>query len=212
MNCLLKFDRDHLKIFHEGRKRRVFVADLIYNKSENVYELIYDKDYAHSKNAIPIGPDLSLFKLHHYSEKGKLFASLTDRIPDKSNPAYIDYCEAQGISPDEKNAIILLGSIGKRGPSSFVFEFVYHNTFDPAMITKIRKKLHITQYDFAKALDISKTTLQRIEAGISSDLNTIKRIQIYFEFPEAALCQLKQTGGQVHHDVLATLIKYFESK
>lgn len=211
MKSSLKLDPNHLKIFHEGRKRRIFVGELIYNKQTNTYEFIYDKNYAHSKKAIPIGPNLNLFKLQHVSESGKLFPVLTDRIPDKSNPAYKDYCKAQGISPNEKNPIILLGSIGKRGPSSFVFEPVYYNEFLPEDIIGLRKKLAITQYDLATALNVNKTTLQRIEAGTSTDENTLKYLQILFNFPEVALWQLKLTGARVHKDVLIKLIGYFES-
>jgi DNA-binding XRE family transcriptional regulator len=72
--------------------------------------------------------------------------------------------------------------------------------------------LQITQHDLAKALDISQTTLQRIEAGVSSDINTLKCMQILLKFPEVALWQLKQTGNQVHKDVSTKLIKYFQSK
>src|SRR5437870_1618161 len=111
MNCPIKADENRLQIFHEGRKRRVLVGELIYKKGKDRYELIYNKSYASSKNAIPIGPDLTLFKLRHQSEKGQLFSSLIDRLPMKSNPAYKDYCHAQGVSPNEKNPIILLGSI-----------------------------------------------------------------------------------------------------
>jgi len=211
MNFSIKPDKNRLQIFHEGRKRRVFVGELIYDKEKDKYELIYDKTYARSKNAIPISPDLSLFKLRHQSKNGKLFSSFIDRIPEKSNPAYVDYCKAQGISPNERNPIILLGSIGKRGPSSFIFEPVYSSEFDPAAITKLREQLQITQHDLAEALDISKATLQRIESGASRDLNTLKRIQILFEFPNVALWQLKQTGCRVHKDVLAKLIMYFMS-
>jgi DNA-binding XRE family transcriptional regulator len=212
MNYPTKPDQNRLKIFHEGRKRRILLGELIYDKEKDRYELIYNKNYARSKNAIPISPDLDLFKLHHQSEKGKLFPSFIDRIPDKANPAYNDYCKAQGISPDEKNPIILLGSIGKRGPSSFIFEPVYYSEFDSTDIIKLREQLQITQHDLAKALDISKTTLQRIEAGVSRDLNTLKYIQILLKFPEVALWQLKQTGNRVHKDVLTKLTKYFESK
>ena len=212
MNYPIKPDEYRLKIFHESRKRRILVGELIYDKEKDRYELVYDKNYAHSKNAIPISPDLDLFKLHHQSEKGKLFPSFIDRIPDKSNPAYNDYCKAQGISPTEKNPIILLGSIGKRGPSSFIFEPVYYSEFDSIDIIKLREQLQITQHDLAKALDMSQTTLQRIEAGVSSDLNTLKYMQILLKFPEVALWQLKQTGNRVHKDVSTKLIKYFQSK
>ncbi len=212
MNYLTKLDECRLKIFHESRKRRILVGELIYNKEKDRYELIYDKNYAHSKNAIPISPILDLFKLHHHSKKGTLFPSLMDRIPDKSNPAYSDYCKAQGISTTEKNPIILLGTIGKRGPSSFIFEPVYKSEFNSNDIINLREQLQITQHDLAKALDISQTTLQRIEAGVSSDLNTLKYMQILLKFPEVALWQLKQTGNQVHKDVATKLLKYFQEK
>jgi DNA-binding XRE family transcriptional regulator len=210
MNYQIKPDENRLQIFHEGRKRRIFVGELIYDKKKDKYQLIYDRSYTLTKNAIPLGPDLSLFKLCHQSEKGKMFPSLVDRLPEKSNPAYEDYCKAQGISPDEKNLIILLGTIGKRGPSGFIFEPVYCDKFDPSDITRIREQLDISQSDLAKAFDISKTTLQRIESGISKDLNTLKLIQIFFRFPEVALWQLKQNGKYINSQVLAKLIKYFE--
>ena len=210
MNYCNIIDKYRLKIFHEGRKRRIFVGELIYVNTKDRYELIYDKNYASSKSAIPISPELDLFKLHHYSKKGEIFSAFLDRIPDKDNPAYSDYCNAMGISPSEKNLIILLGTIGTRGPSSLIFELVYYNNFAISDIKKIREDLEITQNDFAAALDISKTTLQRIEAGTSHDLNTVKCIQIFFTFPEVALWQLQQTGSRVHSAVLKKLIKYFE--
>lgn len=209
MNYPFKLDENRLQIFHEGRKRRVFVGELSYNKKNDIFELNYDYNYANSKSAIPISPDLSIFKLHHQSKKGKMFPAFIDRIPDTTNPAFKDYCLSQGISPNEKNPIILLGFIGKRGPSSFVFEPVYYNEFSINNIKSLRKKLNITQHDLAKAFDIKKITLQRLEAGTSHDENTLKRMQILFSFPETALWQLKQTGKWVHKDVLNKLTQHF---
>jgi len=212
MNTSTKLDKNRLHVFHEGRKRRVFVAELIYNKEKDRYELTYNYNYANSKTAIPISPDLSLFKEKHYSKKGTMFPAFIDRIPEKSNPAYVSYCKSQGISPNEANLIVLLGAIGKRGPSSFIFEPVYTNEFGPNEITKLRENLCITQYDFAEAFDINKATLQRVESGNSRDLNTLKRIQILLEFPEVALWQLQQTGSRVHKDVFNRLMGYFKAK
>ncbi|HAT1883535.1 TPA: helix-turn-helix transcriptional regulator [Legionella pneumophila] len=205
----LKLSQDKFNIFHEGRKRRVFVGELIYSREQDVYELIYDESYAYSDTAIPLGPELNLFQLHHRSEKGKLFKSLLDRIPSKENPAYKDYCASQGISPDEQNPIILLGSIGKRGPSSFIFEPIYYSTFTKEDIKKLRREIGLTQHDLAKVLDISIATLARIESGTSHDANTIKRIEIFFKFPEVALWQLKQTGGLLHSEVFTKLYNHF---
>ena len=68
----------------------------------------------------------------------------------------------------------MLGTIGKRGPSNFIFEPVYHGEFELSDVIRLREELNITQNDMAKAFDISKTTLQRMEAGVSYDLNTLR--------------------------------------
>ena len=211
MKSKFELDQNRLLIFHESRKRRVFVGELIYNEKKNHFELTYDKNYARSKKAIPIGHGLDLFKERHVSDKGVLFPSLADRIPLKSNPAYADYCKSQGISVEEINPIILLGSIGKRGPSSFIFEPVYKREFSVANILKCRKHLKISRHDFSLALGFSETTLQKVESQKSHDPNVLKLLQIYFEFPEVALWQLKQTGNRVKSEALMKLIKYFST-
>ena len=71
--------------------------------------------------------------------------------------------------------------------------------------------LDVTQHDLALAFDISKVTLQKIESGQSTDPNTMKLIQLYFEFPDVALWQLKQTGERLHHQVLYKIIDYFKN-
>lgn len=209
MNSKLERDKNRLQIFHEGRKRRIFVGELKYIEKKDYYELSYDKNYVALKNAIPISPDLTLFKIKHISQKGKLFPAFTDRIPLRTNPAYADYCFAQNISADETNPIILLGSIGKKGPSSFIFEPVYEDKFTSIDLIKIRENLDISQHDFAEAFGLSKATLQRIEAGTSKDANTLKLIQIFFTFPECGIWQLQLTGSRVHSEVSLKLRKYF---
>lgn len=211
MNSMLKIDPNRLQILHELTRRRIYVGELIYDPKRDVYELRYDKNYVNSKKAIPLGPELDLFKMVHVSKKGQLFPVFLDRIPEKSNPAYKDYCLSQGISQKESNPIILLGSIGARGPSSFVFEHVYKADFSADDIIKIRKDLGVSQYDLATAFGIKEITLQRIESGVGSDQNTIKLLQIYFSFPDVAFWQLRQTGVRVHSSVLAKLIQYFKS-
>jgi len=212
MNSNLKIDPNKLHIFHELRKRRIYVGELTYNETKDVYQLQYDKDYVNAKNAIPIGPDLDLFKMVHVSQKGQLFPVFLDRIPEKTNPAYKDYCLSQGIFPNEQNKIILLGSIGIRGASSFIFEPVYKTDFVAADLLKIREELQITQYDLAIAFDINQATLQRIEAGVGSDKNTIKLLQIYFSFPDIALWQLRQTREGIHASIFSRLIQYCKKR
>jgi DNA-binding XRE family transcriptional regulator len=130
----------------------------------------------------------------------------------RTNPAYEDYCFAQNISVNERNPIILLGSIGKKGPSSFIFEPVYDNPFTSVDIVKIREILDISQHDLAKAFGLSEITVKKIESRKSQDATTLKLIQMFFTFPECGLWQLKQTGSRVHSAALLKLTKYFQNE
>jgi DNA-binding XRE family transcriptional regulator len=199
----LTLNNHRIHVFHEGRKRRIFVGELGYLQQSDQYEFIYDKGYTLLKAAIAVGPELSLFKLRHLSVKSKLFPTFLDRIPSRDNPAYGDYCNALNIPLDEKNPIILLGSIGRRGPSSFVFEPIYETSaMTGHQIVEFRKSLGMTQHDFAAAFDFSNITINRMENGLSKDSATLNRIKIYQEFPVVALWQLKQTGSRIHFNVL----------
>lgn len=207
----LRKDVTKLDVYLEGRRRRTFVGSLSYNKEKDLHQFAYDPKYIKSKKAIPIGPDLNLFKKNHLSKEGKLFPSFADRIPSRSNPAYEEYCRSQGIAVTEKNPIILLGTIGRRGPSSFVFEPVFENEFSYLDIVRFRRNTGISRHEMAMAFDLSEPTLQRIETNKSNDLNTIKLIQIYLEFPEVSLWQLTKCGQKISNNTLERLKDYFES-
>jgi HipA-like protein len=206
-----KVDKTKLQVFSESRKRRVPVGILTWDSSRNTFEFKYDSKYAKSKNAIPIGKELDLFKKSHLS-KGKLFPSFADRIPSKENPAYEDYCISQGISVTEENPILLLISIGKRGPSTFIFEPVFNNSFSHEDIKKFRESLGISIHEWAAAFDFNPPTLQRLESGKKSDLGTIRRAQIYLEFPKVAMWQLEMNSGRIHAETFQKLWSYFEKK
>lgn len=205
-----KVDHNRLNVFSESRKRRIFVGMLFWDENKNTFEFQYDPKYSKSKTAIPIGKELDLFKRSHIS-KGKLFPSFSDRIPSKENPAYEDYCRSQGISADETNQILLLVSIGRRGPSTFIFEPIYLNDFRYEMVRKFREEYKISLNDFALAFDLNPPTLQRLESGRKTDLGTIRRIQIYLEFPKVALWQLELNSGKLHSDAFQKIWHVFES-
>lgn len=204
-------DPESLDVFSEGRKRRIYVGRLTYSTEKDHYEFRYDPRYSNSKSAIPLGPELDLFKKVHVSKK-KLFPSLADRIPSKSNPAYEEYCRSQGISQTEKNPIILLGTIGRRGPSTFVFEPVFSNEFSAADIILFRKQLRLSRNEFSLAFDFNEQTVHRVETNKSTDLNLIRRAEIYLSFPDVALWQLRMTGSKIHQKTLEKLLDYFEDK
>lgn len=206
-----KIDPTQLNVFSESRKRRVFVGTLQWDNSKNTFEFKYDAKYVRSPKAIPVGKELGLFKKTHIS-KGKLFPSFVDRIPPKSNPAYTEYCRAQGISVEEKNPILLLISIGRKGPSTFVFEPVIRNNFTAENIKKFREDLSISIHDMALAFELNQPTLQRLESGKRVELGTLRRIQIYLTFPKVALWQLSLRAGYLHSETFHRLWQNFESQ
>lgn len=205
-----KIDTSRLHVFSESRKRRIFVGILSWDKIKNQFEFKYDPKYAKSKKAIPLGKELDLFKKIHIS-KGKLFPSFLDRIPSKENPAYKDYCESQGISAHEENPILLLIAIGKRGPSTFIFEPVFKNDFSYLDVKKFREDVGVSIHDFSLAFDLNAPTLQRLEAGKKTDLGTLRRIQIYLSFPQVALWQIEMNSGKLHIEIFHKLWKIFEN-
>lgn len=207
----LQKDPNQLDVFSEGRKRRIYVGRLQFNSEKDLYEFRYDPRYAGSKSAIPLGPELDLFKKTHQSKK-KIFPSFADRIPSRSNPAYEEYCRSQGILPSEKNPVILLGTIGRRGPSTFVFEPVFQDTFSASDIIQFRKRLGLSRNEFSLAFDFNEQTIQRVETNKSSDLNTLRRAEIYLSFPDVALWQLRISGPRIHQKALETLLDHFEEK
>ncbi|MFZ4405616.1 MAG: HipA N-terminal domain-containing protein [Pseudobdellovibrionaceae bacterium] len=206
-----KIDKYQLQVFSENRKRRVYVGVLTWHSEKNIFEFQYDDKYARSNTAIPVGRELDLFKKSH-TAKEKLFPSFADRIPSKENPAYKDYCSSKGISLDETNPIILLISIGNRGPSTFIFEPVFINNFSYKLVKPFRESMNLSIHEFAAAFDFNPPTLIRLETGKKTDLGTIRRMQIYLDFPEIAMWQLRLNSGKIHTETFQKLWSYFEKK
>jgi len=184
---------------------------LKWDQTLGAFEFIYDKKYLISRNAIPIGPELPLSKRVHISRR-KLFPSFQDRIPSKSNPAYDEYCVAAGISPEEKNPIILLGSIGRRGPSTFVYEAITESDFDAQKeLGLFRSRHRLSLHELALALDLNAITLQRIEAGKSKDPGSSRLLELFLTIPDALKEQLRMTERKIHRNTYNTLLRYSDS-
>ncbi len=187
-------NNDILNVYLERRSSRVFVGRLYKKDTSFIFE--YDKNYAYSDSSIPIGPDLPITKRTHKSDK--LFSSFADRIPSKKNPAYIEYCQKFGISTNEKDEIILLSTIGKKGPSSFVFEIEKNQEYSSLDYVKFRDELSLTLRDFALVFSISLSTLQKLERNPNLGRDVLKRIEIYDLFPEVALFELRRKAHLIH--------------
>lgn len=196
-----------LLVYLEKRKTRQFVGELRFDEEKKAFCFSYHRRYLISDNIIPLGPEFPLTKQHFESKD--LFPSLNDRIPSRQNPAYRDYCYAMGITVKEENPIILLATIGKRGPSSFIFEPHYANDFNGGALKKYRMELNLTAREFADCFDITQAALTRIEQGKATGHEVLKRIELYYKFPEVALYQLQKKGGALHSDKQTKLREYF---
>ena len=209
---LLKRDPNKLEVFSETKRRKTLVGTLLFDPKDKTWEFTYDKKYWRSKTAIAIGPELSLKKRVHRIGQG-FFPSFADRIPPRANPAYEEYCRSQGISPEEKNPIILLTSIGRRGPSTFVFEPVWQESQDVVeRLKKFADELSLSAWDIAMVFDLFQLTVQRVLNGKSRDKNVLNLIEIFLTFPEVALWKLEQTGKKLPGSTVAKLGEYFSDK
>lgn len=215
MNNLYSFKTEDIiavQIYLEKRKTRLYVGKLTCeNKNgKKVFHLDYEPAYLKSKQAIPLGPNLPLTQYHY--ESAVLFPFFEDRIPSKENAAYADYCKMTGISVHEQNPIVLLCTIGKKGPSSFIFEPLFVDNFSKEDLKNYRQELGLTIREFAALFDISFSHLQRIESGKFSGKEILKRIECYQKFPEVALYEILKQKGVLHSDKQRKLIEFLKMK
>ncbi|MCK5022300.1 MAG: HipA N-terminal domain-containing protein [Candidatus Pacebacteria bacterium] len=189
----------------ESRKKRTFVGMLTNDGGEFIFE--YDNKYIHEKSAVSLGPEFALTRRFFHNKN--LFASLKDRIPSKQNPAYGEYCRYFGINEDEDNEMILLVTIGRKGPSSFVLEPIFNDMLNKNILIDFRKSLNLTIREFATVFDFSASSLSKIEKGHSSGRDVLKRLNLYQKFPEIALYELEQNRVKIHSITYQRLKKIF---
>lgn len=182
-------------VYLELRSTREFVGRL--ERKDTKYCFTYSKKYLDIKKALPVGPELPLTKL--YFESNQLFPSFADRIPSRENPAYPDYCAEFGIDVDENNELILLATIGRRGPSSFIFEPERNSSFTPQDLKSFRMRLGLSTRDFAECFGISQASIVRIENGKTSGNEVLRLLEIYYLFPNVATYYIKNHAKKLHH-------------
>ena len=181
-----------LNIYLQKRKARQLAGKLFREGKKFVFE--YEGSYRLSPNPLSLGPDLPLSRARHSSLK--LFASFKDRLPSRQNPAYESYCRANGISPQEKDPLVLLAGLGQKGPGSFVLAPAPpSNDFSSQDLKRFRKSLRLSIREFALLFDISSAGIYRVENGRSSGAGILKKIKAYKDRPEMALYQIKHSGA-----------------
>ncbi len=204
-------DPNRLEVYSETRRSRIFVGLLSFDSNTEIYTFEYDRSYLKHK-AVPIGPDVPLRKRTHQSKKNKIFASFDDRIPSRENPAFGEYCESVGIDPNEQSKVVLLGTIGKRGPSTFIFEPLYLEEPIDVMLVNFRKQLDLTLREFSLIFDLNYPTVSKIETRKSHDRNTANLVRIYMTIPQAALWRVELNSRKVHSQLAQRLIEFFRAR
>jgi len=191
---------DKIAVFSQTKGARTKVG--ILSRVGEKYRFEYDKTYQHSKGAVALGPEFELWKDAFTSTK--LFPSLADRIPSKNNPAYVDYCKQWNISQEEADPFILLTTIGRRGPSTFVFEALPED-YGAEDIKRFRDKLGLNQREFARLFNISQVTLSGLELGKTKNGTLLLLIKLCAEVPEALQWLLKERGYYLHDNKRAKI-------
>lgn len=183
-------------IFLEKRRTRLHVGILKRKNAKLVFT--YDENYFKAKNIIPLGPEFPLTQREFSSEK--LFPSLEDRIPSLQNPAYPEYCSAMGIDLKERDPIILLSTIGRKGPSSFIFYPIFERKVTTEDVIKFRESLGLTTREFSAIFEFSQSSLNALERNRILGSEILKRLEIILNFPDVALDFLLVNGGHLIHE------------
>lgn len=201
-------DVNEILIFSQTRNKRVLVGMLSRKNGKYCFE--YDPTYQKKKNSLPLGPEFDLWKSKFVSTK--LFPSLADRIPSRENPAYRDYCQQWNIDENEKDIFILLTTIGRRGPSTFVFEPTRQNIYGGENIKSFRNRLDLTQAEFESLVGISHMTLVKLEASRSKNDFYLRQLQLIDEVPEALKWLLHNRGQGLHDQKRLKLLDQLHDK
>lgn len=197
-----------INVFLERRSTRIHVGKL--ERKQDKYIFMYSEKYLNYKKAIPLGYELPLTK--QYFEDKELFPFFFDRIPAKENPAYPEYCKQFGISPEEKNSIILLATIGRKGPSWFVFEPIWKDTFSSKDLKTFRHELGLSTRDLAICFGISQATIVRIENNKASGAEVLKFLDVLSKFPEAAAYYIEKYASALHSKTKARVLSKLREK
>ena len=154
-----------IDVYSESGKRRAYVGCLTRVKSGYIFQyslewLEYDKSFQLGDD-IPLGSETLKFK--------KFPKSLLDRIPPKSSTNYKRYCSERGISTSENDKMILLGTIGHKGASSFVFELSDKLDRKNMVLEKLSSLMQrFTLRDLACLFGVSHGSIQRVFKGDAS--------------------------------------------
>src|SRR3990167_7969123 len=165
-----------LFIFLKKRKTQRLVGRLY--KIDQKFVFTYEDSYFNASNSIALAPEFPLTQKEFSSDKF---------FPSVQNPAYPEYCIAMGIDPKERDPLILLSTVGSKGPSSFIFYPIFKRDVHSKDIVEFRNMLGLTTREFASVFEFSQSSLNALERGRRKGVETLKRLEILLHFPKVAL-------------------------
>lgn len=196
-----------VQVFLEFFKTRIPVGIL---KEENDgFEFCYDDKYLKHKAALPLGVEFPLTQKKFCSKE--MFPTFLDRIPDKDNPAYKDYCTQALIPVTVTDPIVLVSTIGKRGPSSFIFEPIFKNDFSWEIVESFMSMFNLSVNDLATIFGVSPSIISKIKAGKSSGKEVMNLLEIVFSSFESLHFILQKNGASIHPKKIDRIYKFINS-
>jgi len=194
-------------VFLERSKTRILVGKL--QQLQGQFHFAYEDAYFKMKNILSLGPEFPLTKQEFFSVE--LFPTFLDRLPDPENPSYKDYCTAAKVPVTVTDPIVLLATVGKRGPSSFIYEPIYKNEFSFQKAEQFMEVFSLSLQDFAYLFDVSLSVLQKIKAGDTSGKEILLRLEMCLSNLETLEYQIHKTRKFLHYQKLEKLDQFLNN-
>ena len=102
-----------------------------------------------------------------------------------------------GIDEREKDPMVLLATLGRRGPSSFICTPIYKDSFTPQHLAQFRQHLGLSTREFALVFNFAPSTINGIETGRYDGREALRRIELYQKVPEAARFELERNRHKI---------------
>ena len=96
--------------------------------------------------------------------------------------------------------MILLSTIGRKGPSSFIFYPIFERKITAEDVINFRESLGLTTREFSAVFECSQSSLNALERNRILGSEIIKRLEIILNFPNVALDFLLLNGGHHMHE------------
>jgi HipA-like protein len=198
-----------INVFSQTNENRILVGILWQEKNEYCFQ--YNPAYIKLKSSIPLGVELPKYSTGIFRSK-EFFPSLADRIPSRQNSEYPRYCQQWNIPLNEHDPLILISTIGNRGPSSFLFRKAEDELITGNDIRSFRKQLGLSIREFAVFLDFQPATILKTEKGSLKSTMLLRLCELFINVPVALNHQLHLRGQFLHDNKIIKIKEYLKRK